>query len=147
MNKVRSFSMVTGAFCVICMLFGFALSGADAGEYLGDFCWSYSNTTLGASGILKLGISHMGGDHYTCSGVVTLVNPISMQFPTYGNIELLQGKIYITLSFAGIRDGVIGADTVKAVLGPDLNGTFESIGVYADAVEISEGTVTSTTCP
>ena len=71
-----------------------------------------------------------------------------MQFPTFGNVEILDGKIYMTLSLAGIRNDTIGNDMIKAKLDPvNLNGTFESIGVYIDAVELSEGTLTRIACP
>ncbi|MBI4775832.1 MAG: hypothetical protein HY788_16950 [Deltaproteobacteria bacterium] len=146
MNKFKWISIIPVSFCVISLLCVFTPIPALAGEYIGDFCWAFSHLALDISGVIKLGISHMGGDHYTCSGVITVTNPTFMQFPAYGNAELLAGKIYITLSLAGIRNGVIGIDMIKATLNPDLSGTFESIGVYADAVELSEGGLTSTTC-
>ncbi len=53
----------------------------------------------------------------------------------------------MTLSLAGIRNDAIGIDMQKAILDPaTLDGTFEYIGVYFDAVELSEGTLTYTTC-
>jgi hypothetical protein len=140
-------SIVMASFCVIGFLNGVTPIEADAGDYLGDYCWNFSNPTLGTSGTARLGVTHIGGGHYLCSGVFTVTYPIFMQFPTYGNAEIVGGEIYVTLSTAGIRNGVIGIDMSKARLDPTtLNGTSESIGVYFDAVELSEGTLTHTTC-
>jgi|LGVE01.1.fsa_nt_gb hypothetical protein len=53
----------------------------------------------------------------------------------------------ISLSFPGIRNGHLGIDMHSIRLDPNtLNGTAECIGVYFDAVELSEGTLTYTTC-
>jgi len=147
MNRIKFFSIVMVNFCVIGLLYGVTPIKADAGDYLGDYCWNFSNPTLGTTGTLQLGVTHIGGGHYLCSGVFTVTDPIFKQFPAYGNVEFLAGKIYVTLSLAGIRNDVIGIDMIKAILEPtNLNGTFESIGVYSDAVELSEGTLTYTTC-
>ena len=95
----------------------------------------------------ELGMTHIGGGHYLCSGVFTVTDPIFKQFPAYGNTELVGIEIYVTLSLAGTRNNVIGIDIIKARLAPtNLNGTFETTGVYPDAVEHSEGTLTYTAC-
>lgn len=152
MNKIKFFSIVMVSFCVIGLLIGVTPIKTDAGGpgwkfKHGDYCWNFSNPALGISGTLQLGITHIGGGHNLCSGVFTVTDPPIMQFPAYGNAEFVGGEIYVTLSLAGIRNGVIGIDMMKARLDhTDLNGTFEWIGVYFDAVEISEGTLTYTTC-
>lgn len=150
---MKFFSIVMVSFCVIGLLNGVIPIKADAGDYgwklhkRGDYCWNFSNPTLGISGTVQLRFTHIGGGHYLCSGVITVTNPILMGFPAYGNAEIVGGEVYITLSLAGIRNGVIGIDMLKARLDPTtLNGTFEHIGVYFDAVELSEGTLTYTTC-
>jgi hypothetical protein len=144
---MKFFSIVMVGFCAIGLLYGVTPIKADAGDYLGDYCWNYSNPTRGVVGTLQLGITNIGGGHCLCSGVFTVTDPISKQFPVYGNAELVGGEICVTFSLAGIRNDVIGIDMIKARLDPtNLNGTFESIGVYSDAVELSEGTLTYTTC-
>ena len=144
---MKFFSTVIVSFCVIGLLIGVTPIKADAGDYLGDCCWNFSDPTSETSGTIKLGVTHIGGGHYLCSGVTTVTDPISMQFPAYGNVEFLAGKYYMTLSIAGIRNDVMGIDMIKARLEPtNLNGTFESFGVYFDAIELSEGTLTYTTC-
>ncbi len=92
-----------------------------------------------------------------CSGIFDVTSPIVMKFPTFGNAEFVDGYIYLTLSVAGIRNGVMGNDMYKVVLTPsDLNGTVEGIGVYkveipasrqAAIVELTTGTVSHKTCP
>jgi len=143
----KFFSIVMASFCVIGFLNGVTPIEADADDYLGDYCWNFSNPTRGTSGTTRLGVTHIGGGHYLLSGVSTLTYPILMQFPVFGNAEIVGGEIIVTTILAGIRNGVIGIDMGKARLDPTtLNGTFESIGVYFDAVELSEGTLMHTTC-
>lgn len=113
----------------------------------GEHCWNFSNTVLGISGTLRLGVTHIGGGHNLCSGYFTVKVPINKQFPAYGNIEIVGESIYLTITFTGQRNENIGIDMIKAILDSNMsNGTFKSIGVYVDAVELSEGTLTSTTC-
>ncbi len=143
MKKHLSIFMIS--LCIICLLKAVIPTKADAGDYVGDFCWNFSSPK--ASGVVRLGITHIGGGHFLCSGVFTVTKPGSMQFPTYGNAEIVGGQIYITLSSAGIRNGVIGNDMQKAILDPaTLNGTVQLVGVYFDAVEIGNGTLTYATC-
>ena len=121
---------------------------AWASDYVGDLCWSFSNPTQGTSGTIRLGISHIGGGHYLTSGVASVTTPIVVQVPVHGNVEIIGGEIVSTLTAPGSRNGVIGNDMQKIKLNSStLNGSFESIGVYSDAVEISNGTLTHTPCP
>mgnify|MGYP001820676540 CR=1 FL=1 len=141
---MKFLSIVVISLFVISLFFGFTPTKADAG----DFCWDFSNSTFDTSGTFKLGVIPIGGSHFLCSGVLSVTDPIVMQFPAFGNVEILDGKIYMTLSLAGTRNDTIGNDMIKATLDPvNLNGTFESIGVYIDAVELSEGTLTHIACP
>ena len=153
---MKFFSTVIVSFCVIGLLIGVTPIKADAGGKKsigrGDFCWNFVNPDLYISGTLQLGVTNIGGDHHLCSGLFTITSSgdpayVGMQFPAYGNLEIVEEVIYLTLSLAGIRNVEIGIDMMKAILDPDsLSGTFEWIGVYSDAVELSDGTLTSTTC-
>jgi hypothetical protein len=151
--------IVMVSFCVIGFLNGVTPIRADAAPHGKIFregvgyCWNFSNRILEISGKIQLRFANIGDSSYLCSGMSTVTYPVIMQFPVYGNAELVGGEIYLTLSLAGIRNGVIGIDMQKAILDPTtLNGTFEYIGVYSSgvgesaAVEISEGTLTRTTC-
>jgi hypothetical protein len=150
-------SIAVSSICFISFINGVTIKEAKARDIDADYfkdltskadkCWNFSNPILGISGKTQLRFSNIGGNHYLCSGVSTVTDPLFMQFPVYGNAEFLEGEIYVTLSLAGVRNGVIGMDMQKARLDPaTLNGTFEYIGVYADAVEISDGTLTRVPC-
>jgi len=155
---MKFFSTVIVSFCVIGLLIGVTPIKADAGGSgkisirHNDICWDITDDTKEQEMTLQLGVTPIGGGHNLCSGLFTITeheDPAykGMQFPAYGNLEIVGEKIYLTLSVAGVRDGIIGIDMMKAILDPDnLNGTFEWIGVYSDAVELSIGELTSTPC-
>jgi len=139
---------LTSSSMFICLIISFFLPiCAYAGDYLGDYCWKYNDTTNDSSGLIKLGIDHIGGNHFICSGVIYVQNPISLKIPTSGNIEFIDNSILCTLSLNGIRNGKIGIQMIKIELDPStLNGNSESFGAYADATESSTGTVIFTNC-
>lgn len=123
------------------------------GTLRGEHCWNYNNVTQDTTGILRLSFFHIGNEHYLCSGVANVTDYGS--FPAYGNAEIVGGELYLTLSLAGQRDGIIGNDMYKFVLNPSsLNGTFTGFGVYSlggtptAVVELTdEGTLTKVSCP
>ena len=140
-------------FCIMAMFVCVFSTKAHAGDYLGDFCWRFTSWTYGTTGTARLGITHIGGGHFLCSGVSTVDNypsnlwPSGGKFTTYGNAELVGNEIRITLSTAGARDGVIGNDTYVITLDPQtLNGIGKSIGVYSEKIELDEITYTFTSC-
>ena len=141
------FSIVMVCFCVIGSLNGVTAIKADAGDYLGDYCWNVSNTPLEWSWKLQLGVTHIGSGHCLCSGIITVTDPFYLQIPTHGNMELIGNEIRISLSFPGIRNGHLGIGMHSIKLDPNtLNGTAECIGVYFDAVELDESILTYTAC-
>jgi hypothetical protein len=144
--KVRAAVVISS--CLVALLLGTVAIQADAGDYLGDYCWNFSNATYGTSGVLRLGVTHIGGGHLMCSGTFSVIKPFNIQGPTYGNIEVIENKIRISLSLLGMRDGKVGTEMHSIALDPaTLNGTETGIGVFYDAVELFEGTLTYTTCP
>ncbi len=155
MKKIKSFGLLVA---VILFLFDLLscinVMEAEAGDYIGECCWHFTITTNGsqASGTLQLGISHLGGDHYLCSGIIAVKNPIVFQLPTFGNVEFIGNKIIVTLSDQGRRyenaeQYTIGIDMSTITLDAQtLNGSFEGIGVYSEKTETSTGTVTFSTC-
>lgn len=145
---MKFFSTVMASLFAIALLAGVTPIKADAGEYIGDYCWNWSNQTPLESGTFQLGVTHIGGGHYLCSGVFTVTKPTFTQFPVHGNLELLAGKIYVTLSLAHkLRNNVLGLTMLEARLDPtNLSGTFEAINLFIDSVELSQGTLVNTTC-
>ncbi|MFO8084264.1 MAG: hypothetical protein R6U27_08105 [Desulfobacterales bacterium] len=132
----------------------FSFINAYAADYIGDACWNFKRTD-NTSGIIKIGISHIGGAHFLCSGVITVTEPINFQAPTFGNIELINDEIHLTLSLTGLRNNQIeveniniGIDMIKAILNPNnLNGEYQSVGTYSGAFENSGGTLQFISCP
>jgi len=114
-----------------------------------EHCWDISNPECQSESCVRLilYVMKIGDGHHLCTGVFIVTEGIDYQGSVFGNAEYLAGEFHMTLSLAGIRNGVIGIDMMKARLDPDtLDGTFEYIGVYADAVEISSGTLVYTSC-
>lgn len=147
MNKIKFSSFIMTLFFIIWALCCVSPRMADAGDYLGDFCWDFAGKIYGSSGTLQLGVSHIGGGHYLCSGMFTVNDSTSTQFSTFGNAELIGGDIHVTLSFAGIRKNDIGIKMIRAILDSNsLNGSFESYGVYYDSMEISDGILKHISC-
>jgi hypothetical protein len=124
----------------------FTLS-ANANDYLGEFCWNFSSTNE-VAGSMRVGVTRLGDGHFLVSGKATVTTPINGQFPVFGNAEWVDGDIVLTVTNAGVRNGIIGIDLTKAVLDPStLDGTSEWIGTYSDAVELATGSFTYTECP
>jgi hypothetical protein len=126
---------------------------ANAGDYLGDFCWRYSGSTYGGTATVQLGINSIGGGHFLCSGVITADSypenlwPSNGKFTTFGNAEIVGNGIKITLAFAGARNGVIGNDMFVVTLNPKtLDGTGKRIGVYSEKIETEDITLAFIGC-
>ena len=138
------------SFCAIFMglIINFSLSTHSyAGQYLGEYCWTYETDDNDVKGTIRLGVNHIGDNHYMCSGVIDVQSPIKMKFPTFGNVEFVDDKVVVTLSLNGIRDGQIGVEMIKLELDPvTFNGKTESFGAYMDANEYVEGKVTFVDC-
>ena len=65
-----------------------------------------------------------------------------------GNAEIVDGKIVVTITIPGRRNGNLGSEIAYISLDPsNYSGTTESIGIFSDKIEVSEGTVSLTTCP
>jgi len=121
----------------------------DTDGLSGEHCWTFSSTTdeTPVSGTLRLGVMNIGQDHYLCSGIMTVTEPFSVNFTTFGNMELVDNEIRCTLSVQGKRfeneSYTVGIDMLTVTIDPNtLNGTSEGIGIYPDAIELSQGAFT-----
>jgi hypothetical protein len=122
----------------------------DADSLSGEHFWTVSSTTEGTPvlGTLRLGIMNIGKDHYLCSGIMTVTEPLSIHFTTFGNMELVDNELRCTLSVQGKRfdnegNYTVGIDMATVTIDPNtLNGTSEGIGIYSGAIEYSQGTIT-----
>ena len=69
MKALKSCMGVVG----VLLLIGFLTTNAKASEYLGEFCW---NVVIDGEtqGTAKLGVTHMGGNHYFIQGGASEAN-------------------------------------------------------------------------
>ena len=127
MKKVRL--VLFSALLFLCLLSWFVLPNAEASDFLGDVCFMLFSG--GKTGILRLGVSDMGGGHFQLNGVVTAEG---QEAALIGNAEFLSGnKIDAVLIYSGRgRSGDLVSGTVKLSLDPNtLNGTFSIIELHA----------------
>jgi hypothetical protein len=126
-----------------------------ADQYLGEFCW-YNTITHGSSGtgIIKLGITHIGGGHYLASGKYIMIEPREeFEFILRGNAELVNGKIQMSLNLNIYENNTIEDESWNIVLDPvTLNGSYGVIHIETDVSNHFEqkfigGILTYTTCP
>jgi len=151
----RLFSRVAVCFWIIGLFCGVNPAQADAGDYIGDFCWDYSGKVDGTTvtALVQLGFNHIGGGHYLCSGTIKVTSPLTFQMPAFGNAEFLDDGIHVTLQNQGRRFDsqghyTVGSDMSTIILDPrTFNGVTKGIGIYYDDIELSEGTVTLRSCP
>jgi hypothetical protein len=121
----------------------------DSDALSGEHCWNFSSTTDGTPvlGTLRLGVMNIGQDHYLCSGIMAVTEPISFNFTAFGNMEYVDDELRCTLSAQGTRfeneSYTVGIDMLTITIDPNtLNGTSEGIGVYTGGIEYSRGTFT-----
>ena len=126
-----------------------------AGQYLGEFCWN-DTITQGSSGtgIIKLGITDIGGGHYLASGKYIMIeDEEKFEFILCGNVELVNGKIQMSLNLNIYENNTIEDESWNIVLDPvTLNGSYGVIHIETDASNHFEqkfigGILTHTTCP
>ena len=81
MKKIAStFAM----FCLMAMLVCMFTTKAHAGDYLGDFCWAWTdNENPGETGTVRLGVTYLGGGNYLFSGRI-LHPTITSDLPVIG---------------------------------------------------------------
>ena len=121
----------------------------DADSLSGEHFWNFSITSDGTPvlGTLRLGVMNIGQDHYLCSGIMTVTEPFSLSFNTFGNMEYVNDELSCTLSLQGKRfedeNYTVGIDMLTITIDPNtLNGTSEGIGAYPGGIEYSQGTFT-----
>jgi len=122
------------------------IGNAAAGTYLGDFCFNFSDSK-GDSGQMKIGVSHIGGGHYTFSGrVVMFTDPVTLSI--MGNIELINNQLVMVFrsSDADATDlytnnGVVYLDRQS------LSGTGKYLSTENTTSSVINVTLTKTVCP
>ena len=133
----------------VLLLFGLSTTNVNA-EYLGEFCWNVADSH-GTVGMVKIGITHMGGNHYLVQGGAS-----GDDIYFSGSGLLVGGKIVFSMSGTHTeeRSGEIrknGNSWEVTIDLTTLNGPFWTISTeyFADGttnVHYGEGTWEYTSC-
>ena len=120
MRTLKSFMIMTGVF----LLLGLFTTNAKAEPtYLGEFCWNVVDNH-GEVGTMKLGITHMGGNHYLVQGGLSEAN-----IYVSGSGLLVGNNVVFSMSGTETLDGVekplkIAATWEVTIDLATMNGTF-----------------------
>lgn len=71
-----------------------------ANQYLGDVCVLAESASGNDDRLMKLGISHMGGNHFLFGGTWNWYDGSGKSTPINGNMELIDKKLEFTYTFA-----------------------------------------------
>ena len=111
---------------------------AEAGEYIGDYCWQDQDGE-----IFRLGFTHMGGGHYSVNGQLIPTNPEPGEGPygLHGGMEVINGEIHINLtSEADYGPTEAGMITLFMRLNPaTLNGSYKGVEIWSDVTNTDQG--------
>ena len=120
--------MNTGRFWLVFLGIAFLALTSQANQYFGELNFAWTNDTYQTSGQLKIGVTHIGDGHYLASGKIIKLAPAPTEtVPVYGNAEIIDGQVHLTISFVG--NG--GTESLRAILQPGtLSGIFKGVGIY-----------------
>lgn len=135
-------------FMVFFLILGIAISGAHAGNYLGEFCWLCEDGS-----IMRIAITHMGNGHYLLNGKMT--EPEGVIQAIHGNAEIVGDKVYITTNSTRSTAEETDASMCHMVLDlATLNGNMESLQICHDSTSkekhlkhVGPWTLTFIPCP
>ena len=97
-NVVFSF-----AFAVLLSISTFA-SPLMASEYIGEFCFRAEDNDT-STRMMKLGITHMGGNHFQIAGTWNWEDGSGRSAPINGNLEVIGNNLEATLTFSFYKPG------------------------------------------
>jgi hypothetical protein len=127
---------------VFFQLSGIVPAHAQVPEFFGDFCWSFS--VDGTSGILNLGVTDMGNQHFLVNGLFITTSPFFAQSTINGNAEPLSDGIYVTLTRSGFDGDGITYSVINMFLDfGTLNGSFDESLTFANNGTNVSGVVTT----
>ena len=117
------------SFMIFALILGSAVSGAQAGNYLGEFCWQLEDD--GKYIILRFAVTCVGDGHFLLNGKA--ITPSGDVIPIIGNGEIDGDKVYITGTAARSWETKTMIGGRAAILDlPGLNGTVEAINTIYD---------------
>lgn len=145
-------------FCTLAAMAGFLIltNGAQASTFIGDVCFLLDIPEEEESEIIVLGISEIGGGHYTANGYTfdSPQDPPDERTMLRGNIELFGSTIVLSLSGSYSSEGEALALTAHANLSATtLSGTVTLIGTFVETnfgesgIEAQTGNMEPIACP
>ena len=149
---MRAFRFIAVSLSVISFLIlGIGISGAYAGNYLGEFCWEIEwegKTPF----VMKYAVTDMGNGHFLLNGKGT--TPDGYVGVCHGNAEIVEDKVYMELIGTVNKEDYLMVGNRSVILDlSSLNGTIEGIGRSYDRntgeirTGYGSGTFTFVSCP
>lgn len=105
--------------------------------YLGDFCWVAENTD-GTLRYFKLGISEVGGGHFSVHGL-WMNEDASAKSPVSGSAELIDGEWELSVLRADSSPDFTAFRSFHFDLGPGANGIARVIGLNTGDRTVRQG--------
>lgn len=96
----ESFEMFVGLVFLCFVILTVVCPNAQAAQYAGEYCWEFGGTRSSRANILRLGVFHIGDDHYLVSGTTEMTETSLNKALVNGNMELIRGEVRINLSKA-----------------------------------------------
>ncbi len=109
---MKSFLKILTGLIVIALFNIAVVINANAGDYLGDFCWNFSITNNGSpvSGTIRLGINHIGGGHCTLAALLLLPHRL------FFNLQLSETWNFLAMKSAARLLIRVRDLTIKAII-------------------------------
>jgi len=112
---------------IMVILVGLLLAGglptAQAGNYLGEFCWQSTD-----GGVAKFAVTDMGGGHFLLNGKIIKPGGV-IQEVANGNAEVVGSQIYMAVTSIGSGQSGTWGSLSRIVDLATLNGSLEGLGV------------------
>jgi hypothetical protein len=157
MNMAR---MITAKIVLVILLaivvFCSDIPRAIAGDYLGEFCWSFLKTEnengpkVEGPVLMRAGVTYVGGAYYTLQGISGISDPVIFG----GTATIVGNKVYMTLNetqgTSQWRDsGIIQVQLDISTLNGNLWDNYVSFktNTHEFGAGYAAGTMTFTACP
>ncbi len=97
--KDKTLGFVFSIFIGICML----TAPVMASEYIGELCFLAEGEESSNNRMMKLGVSHMGDNHFQIAGTWNWEDGSGESTPINGNLEVIDNNFEVTYTFAFYR--------------------------------------------
>ena len=114
------------------------LALGQAAQYVGEFCWQFTQPGDPDFAVATLGITREGDDHFAVNGRVTSTEGGVEEdtTPANGNLELIDGEIVMTITLTENEPGFLFGNTIALVQldSGTLDGTFQAVTILYDLI-------------